>query len=170
MATLMTDLDGIARLAETRAAENEDFKDYLCTGDTEEVDAWVQELNAAISPQIDCTACGNCCRVALVRVAPEERSIFARHFNLTEAEAAERYLSEGLSGDTLMNISPCVFLCGNRCGVYEDRFAVCRDFPYLHQPAFTKRLFNVLSHYGSCPIIYNVIEALKLRSGFIRGT
>jgi hypothetical protein len=50
--------------------------------------------------------------------------------------------------------------------VYEDRFAGCREFPALHLPFFTKRLFTVMMHYSRCPIIFNVVEKLKMKTGF----
>ena len=60
-----------------------------------------------------------------------------------------------------MNKIPCHFLHENKCTVYEARPTECREFPGLHKPGFIKRSFATFMHYGRCPIIFNVIEALK---------
>jgi hypothetical protein len=62
---------------------------------------------------------------------------------------------------------PCHFLNNNKCTVYDYRFAGCREFPALHLPNFTKRLFTTFMHYDRCPIIYNVVEGLKKETGFM---
>ncbi|MFK5088425.1 YkgJ family cysteine cluster protein, partial [Klebsiella pneumoniae] len=67
----------------------------------------------------------------------------------------------------VINKVPCHFLSDNQCTVYEHRFAGCREFPALHLPKFFKRLFTVFMHYERCPIIFNVVEALKQKTKFI---
>ena len=62
----------------------------------------------------------------------------------------------------LMNAIPCTFLKEEKCTVYAHRFAGCREFPAMHLPNFNKRLFTTFMHYSRCPIIYNVIEGLKI--------
>lgn len=126
----------------------------------------VHRLNDEISPKIDCTLCGNCCKSLMVGIKPEERIFFAEHFQLSNEEAAEKYLATGINGDTIMSNMPCVFLKENSCTIYEDRFSDCREFPHLHQDGFVNRLFSVLSSYGMCPIVFNVVEAMKTELGF----
>jgi len=36
----------------------------------------------------------------------------------------------------------------------------------LHKDNFTDRLFGTLMYYAMCPIIFNVVEELKMQSGF----
>jgi uncharacterized protein len=164
---LQTDLTVIASLAEEREEENYQFRIFLKNRDGQQVDDMVHQLNDAIAPQIDCTQCGNCCKTLMIGIAPEERPFFAQHFNLSPADAEAQYLTQSMDGDTIMANMPCVFLCDNKCTVYEQRFADCRNFPNLHQPGFVHRLFSMVMHYGTCPIIHNVMEALKVRTGFV---
>ena len=56
---------------------------------------------------------------------------------------------------------PCHFLQGTKCSIYEKRFEGCREFPHLDRANFTQRLFGTMMYYGTCPIIFNVIELLK---------
>ena len=150
----------MAILAEERAVENDRFGSYLKTLPNEEVDRMVAGLKEAIAPQIDCTACGNCCKSLMINVTDEEADALSTHLNKTRKEFDDRYLEK--SGTTmLMNAIPCTFLDDNKCTVYEHRFAGCREFPAMHLPDFNKRLFTTFMHYARCPIIFNVVEGLK---------
>ena len=102
----------------------------------------------------------------MINVIDEEADKLATHLNQTRPEFDEQYLEKG-SSMMLINTMPCHFLADNKCTVYDYRFAGCREFPALHLPNFTKRLFTTFMHYDRCPIIYNVIEQLKLTTGFI---
>jgi Fe-S-cluster containining protein len=66
----------------------------------------------------------------------------------------------------IMNAIPCRFLEELSCTIYTVRFAGCREFPALHLPGFTARYFTTRMHYGRCPIIFNVLEALKKELSF----
>jgi uncharacterized protein len=163
---LQTDLSTIAALAEQREDEHYAFRSFLKMQDETEIDSIVHELNETISPEIDCTQCGNCCKSLMISITPPERSFFASHFNLPQQEANEKYLTQSAGGDTIMNTMPCIFLAENKCTVYEQRFTDCREFPHLHKPGFTSRMFSTIMYYGKCPIVFNVVEALKTRIGF----
>jgi uncharacterized protein len=167
LASLQTDLTVIASLAAEKEEEHYQFRSFLKNRDGGQIDAMVHQLNDAIAPQIDCTQCGNCCKTLMIGIAPEERPFFAKHFNLAQADAEAQYLTQSTNGDTIMANMPCVFLCQNKCTVYEQRFADCRNFPNLHQPGFVQRMFSMVMHYGTCPIIHNVMEALKIETGFL---
>jgi hypothetical protein len=59
---VITDLSTIARNAATNEEENFRFQQLLRNEDDNSIDSLVLALNESISPEIDCTACGNCCR------------------------------------------------------------------------------------------------------------
>lgn len=160
-------LTTIAALAIEREAENESFKSFLQSQDGDVVDALVQELDALITPQIDCTACGNCCRQLMINVDAENLGRLATHLDRTEEDVIAEYIETSANRSMMvMNTIPCHFLKNNCCTVYEYRFEDCRVFPGLHLPQFNKRLFSMLSHYGRCPIIFNVLEEMKVRMAF----
>jgi len=166
LSPLQTNLTVIAALAEEREEENYQFRLFLKQQDAQQIDDVVHRLNDTIAPQIDCTQCGNCCKTLMITITPDERPFFAKHFKLSPEEAATQYLTQSMEGNTIMSNMPCVFLSDKKCTVYNDRFTDCRNFPNLHQPGFVQRLFSMVMHYGSCPIIYNVMEALKDEVGF----
>lgn len=161
-----TDLDRISALAAEKETENRYFTAFLTTQDTLRTDALVTRLDQSITPQIDCTQCGNCCKSLMIVVNDEEADTLSAHLHQDRDGFDRNYLEKGSNGMMVINRIPCHFLSDNRCSVYEHRFAGCREFPALHIPGFTKRLFTVFMHYDRCPIIFNVVEAMKKEMQF----
>jgi len=164
--SLQTDLSILPRLAEEKQAENDHFRSYLQQQDSEQVDEWVQLLDKEITPSIDCTICGNCCKTLMINVSEEEANDLSAHLHQSRETFDEQYIEKGGHGMMLINTIPCHFLHDNKCTVYQHRFAGCREFPGLHLPGINQRLFTIFMHYDRCPIIYNVVEELKTVSGF----
>jgi uncharacterized protein len=77
-----------------------------------------------------------------------------------------QYVEKGGHELMIINSIPCHFLSNNKCTIYENRFAGCKEFPALHLPHFNQRLFTVMMHYDRCPIIFNVMEELKKTTHF----
>jgi Fe-S-cluster containining protein len=164
---IVTQLAAIAASAQEKEPENQAFIAFLRSQEPAGVDLLVQELDATITPQIDCTSCGNCCRSLMINITPTEITRLAAHLDRSEADITEQYIETGANNTHMvMNTIPCHFLANNSCSIYEQRFAECREFPGLHRPQFTSRLFAMFMHYGRCPIIYNVLEEMKGRLAF----
>ncbi len=163
---IITSLDFISEHAEANADENVEFRAFLKQQPEELVDAIVHGLNEEISPQIDCTSCGNCCRSFMINVTEEEAANVAAATNNSVNSFKEKYIEQSAGGQMIINTIPCHFLEGNICTVYTNRFSECREFPHLHKDHVQQRLFGLLMYYGKCPIIYNVIEQTKMQSGF----
>jgi uncharacterized protein len=159
-------LDVIEQAALDKEEENFHFKQFLSRQDADMIDASVHALNEVISAQVDCTSCGNCCQSLMINVTEPESEALAAHLALPVTDFKEKYIETSLQGDMIVNTIPCHFLNNRRCTVYEYRFAECRNFPGLHQPDFNGRLFSTFMHYGRCPIIYNVVEELKVTLDF----
>lgn len=166
---IITQLSAIALAAEEKEAENEAFRTFLCSQESADIDELVQELDTTITPQIDCTSCGNCCRSLMINVTPAEVTRLAAHLGRSEADIKDQYIETGANNSLMiMNAIPCHFLTGNCCSIYEQRFTECREFPGLSRAGFTHRLFAMMMHYGRCLIVYNVLEAMKDRLAFKR--
>lgn len=164
---MITDLSEIARLSERNRDRNMEFRTFLkCSSrwaDGKRLDALVHEILAQVTAAIDCTACANCCREKGVAVEAEEIERLARHMGISAQEFEERHVAID-AGEKFMPETPCPFLDGNLCTVYEDRPAVCREFPHLHKEGFRQRLFGVVDNSATCPIVFNVLEELKRRT------
>ena len=102
----------------------------------------------------------------MINVTAEEASQLSSTLGMDESQFKQEYLEESMEGQLIINQVPCHFLEGNICSIYENRFNECREFPHLHKKGFQNRLFGTLMHYGTCPIVFNSIEALKTVSGF----
>ncbi|WP_133472658.1 YkgJ family cysteine cluster protein [Sediminibacterium goheungense] len=144
-----------------REAENDLFAHNVKEMDPLVIDQMVHKLNQDISPRIDCTVCGNCCKTLLINVEEGEANRLTNHLALSRTDFDHQYLEKGSNGMMIMNAIPCSFLTEKKCSVYEFRFDGCREFPAMHLPGFSKRLFTTLMHYGRCPIIFNIVEAMK---------
>ncbi|MBS1626995.1 MAG: YkgJ family cysteine cluster protein [Bacteroidetes bacterium] len=157
---MLTDLHIIQQQAADKENENDLFQSFLKEQNAETIDKIVHQLNKKISTQIDCTTCGNCCKTLMINVTDEEANNLANKLNQPRKIFDENYLEKSTQL-MVINKMPCHFLHNNICTVYENRFAGCKEFPALHLPNFIKRLFTVFMHYERCPIIFNVVEALK---------
>lgn len=156
----------IQQAADEKEEENIRFAAFLKQQNEEQVDEKVHQLNAIVEKEIDCTTCGNCCKTLMINVTDEEATRAAARLAINREDFDKKYLEKGSHGMMLINSIPCHFLHESKCTIYEDRFEGCREFPALHLPSFTKRLFTVMMHYNRCPIIFNVVEQLKSETGF----
>jgi uncharacterized protein len=161
-----TNLEQLIFFAKNKQDENKAFQTHLQNLESTEIDNSVMQLNDLITPQIDCTKCGNCCRSLMINVSEQEANQVADHLKLTRLEFDNRYIEKGFGNDMILNTIPCHFLSESSCTIYSNRFNGCREFPALHIPGFNKRLFTIFMHYDRCPIIYNVVEHLKIAVAF----
>jgi uncharacterized protein len=163
----ITNLLIIASQEKLNHDENLRFRAYLKGwDDPNEIDEMVWKLNNKISAQIDCTKCGNCCKTFMIEVETHECKKVSNALQMAEEEFKKKYLEISDGGKMLISTIPCHFLSENKCTIYENRFEPCSDFPNLDKPHFISRTFSMLMSYGICPIVYNVMEELKLETKF----
>lgn len=162
-----THLPTIHAEAALREKEHDAFSTFLKTKNEAQVDAAVHALAASYEALIDCTACGNCCRSLMINVSSDEADALSDHLSMQRSDFDQTFLEKGMGDTMLMNTIPCHFLIENRCSVYAHRFAGCKEFPGLHLPGVSNRLFSIFMHYGRCPIVFNVLNALKTQTGFV---
>lgn len=166
MLPLTTNLLDIKNSALNKEAENDAFRLFLKTQNPLAIDAIVHQLNATITPQINCMECGNCCKSLMINVTPIEAEKVANTMQISVENFKEKYIEESQGGALVIHQVPCSFLQNNACTIYDDRFTECREFPHLHKPNFINRLFGTFYNYGICPIVFNVIEGLKSKLNF----
>jgi len=159
-----TDIANIEKLSQQRESENWDFRCFLKGSDlsVSKIDSIVKELYREVSAQIDCTKCGNCCKVIQPILAEADIAKLAAHLKQTVTEFKSSFLTEDEDGDGFVfNVKPCPFLANNHCTVYEHRPQVCRSYPHLHKKDFVFRVNQAFSNCSVCPIVFNVYEGLK---------
>ena len=160
---LQTDPKVVVKLAGEREDANWRFRSFLKGIDLEieELDAIVHRHYEDVVRQIDCCACGNCCRKILPTLENADVSRLATGLETTPDEIIAQYLTRDEDGDLTFNHCPCPFLVGNRCRVYEHRPDTCRSYPHLQKEEFVFRLAQAVSNCSICPISFNVYERLK---------
>jgi uncharacterized protein len=163
MMELESDPDTVKRLAEEREDENWTFRTFLKGIDLEieELDAIVHRHYEDVARQIDCCACGNCCREVTPIFSEEDVLRLATGLGMSTGEFVERFLIKDKDGDMILRNSPCPFHAGNLCTVYDHRPDDCRSFPHLHKEEFVFRLMQAVQNCSVCPIVFNVFERLK---------
>ena len=160
--------------AEAGVQENFRFRDFLkhhTRLSSKAVDQLVFEIAAGVWKRTDCTTCGNCCVVTSPTLTEAEVKRLAQRLGITDSAFESKYL-QPTNGEAdepwIMRERPCPFLKDNRCSVYEDRPASCRNYPYLDSPHFTARTLGMIGRLSECPAVAEVWENLKRSTGFRR--
>lgn len=135
---------------------------HLKAFSSKEVDEIFLPLAAAVTSQVDCTQCGNCCRHLEPGISEEEAGRLALQKGMPESAFRREFTCREPGSDTLyLNTLPCTFFDGRLCTIYENRPHSCRDFPHLSRGNIKFRIRSILHNYSLCPIVYNAVEALK---------
>lgn len=160
-----TDIRKIEQQARLKEDENWRFRCYLKASDlsASRIDTLVKKLYQEVSAQIDCTSCGNCCRVMLPLLTGADIKRLAAHLGLTVKQFRDDFIKVGSDQGTgpEFNATPCPFLRDNICSVYDCRPRDCRSYPHLHKKDFVFRMNQAYGNCSVCPIVFNVYEGLK---------
>jgi len=162
---LVTDPQETERLAEKREDENWAFRNWIKVEfgfDDERLMSVVNELTEAITAQIDCTECANCCRVTATRLEEEDVERLAEALDMSIPAFQDAYLEfvEEAGGHWKLP-APCPLLEGNLCRVYEARPVNCRAYPHLLHKDFRAHSISRIHSTFTCPIVFNVVEEMK---------
>jgi Fe-S-cluster containining protein len=163
MLPIEMDLAKIERLAIQRENENFDFRMFLKSLDSKDVDKIVHRLHREVTHRIDCLECGNCCNSLVPKVREEEIIYLAGLDNITVEEYTMEHLDEDkYEASLFLKATPCRYLNGKACTIYENRPKECREYPYTHRRGFVFRTLNIIANYAICPIVFNIMENLKI--------
>jgi Fe-S-cluster containining protein len=166
---VLTDLVQIRLLGEKKRDENLRFRRFMKSHDHS--DRILRRIAQGIEEQIDCTQCGNCCRVATAVVTERDAERLARFLRISPARFLSEYTVEDPEEGRILRRSPesgCVFLEGTACLVYDARPDACQRFPHVVRGAgsIASRMWQFVDRASYCPIVYNSLEAFKEELGF----
>ena len=160
-----TDIQRITSLAKIKEDENWRFRTFLKSADLSirKLDSIVREHYEFVAERIDCCTCANCCAVMRPVLSTRDIGRMAGHLQISRKAFISDYLkaADDEPGYVFCR-RPCPFLQEKRCVLYDARPEVCRSFPNLHKREFVFRLIQVVENCSVCPIVYNVMEGLKL--------
>jgi Fe-S-cluster containining protein len=167
---VVTDLVQIRELGASKEAENQRFRRYL-SAHHHPIEAF-QAIARDIEPQIDCTACANCCRYSIVAVDRNDIARIAQHLGMPAADVESLYTMPDPESPGRMILrstaDACVFLDGTLCMIYEARPVTCREFPHVGvgEHSLGARFSSVCRWTSLCPILYNAVERYKHLLGY----
>ncbi|MBN1950737.1 MAG: YkgJ family cysteine cluster protein [Bacteroidales bacterium] len=167
---MIIDITEIEKLARKRRSENLRFIAFLKEKNKRYIDHLVMELNKYFSAEISCTACGHCCTKLRPILAESDIDQLVKVTKMTRSKFKKEYIEMDEEGDMLFKNLPCSFLKNNKCTIYHYRPEDCQEYPNLHKIDFVERIFGIMENYSICPIVFNVIEALKDRLDFKSGS
>lgn len=164
---LETDLSIIAGKASLSRNDDEAFRYYIELDERTDdaLDSFVATVATPVIEAIDCTDCANCCRNLDVFLTEADAARLANGINVTitelETTVIDRNVAQASDEWGVFQQKPCQFLVGKLCGVYDHRPESCRIYP-VFVPDFRWMLEDLFEGIGLCPIIYNVVEHLKI--------
>lgn len=160
---LETEPKAIMKLAADREEDNWRFRSFLkgIDLDDEYLDAMVHKHYKAVSDQIDCTSCANCCRELQLVLTHDDVVRLASGLKISKDELIDHYLATDDDGKLTFNTQPCPLLKDNLCSAYDFRPEDCRSYPHLHKNGFVFHLLQAVNNCFVCPIVFNVFERLK---------
>lgn len=163
------DLNIIKKDSEIKENENLKFRSFLKGKDSKSIDKIVHRLYENVLDFVDCSECGNCCIELETSFHENEIERLCEFLKIDKDKFINQYTKTDLLSEPetfLLNSKPCQFLENKKCTIYSHRPEDCNSYPYLHKNNFNSRLLGVIENYRICPIVFNVIELLKLELNF----
>jgi uncharacterized protein len=167
MIHLEIDTDKISQISKKKENENYRFRTFLKGQHDAKVDKLVHRINKEVEAQIDCTLCGNCCKILRPSVTDKEIDTLAKIDDLSREAFIEKFTErEAFESQPYLKDTPCKYLLGKKCSVYDSRPGDCKSFPHIHKSSFNSRTLSMIEYHAICPIVFNVLERLKAEFRF----
>lgn len=133
---------------------DERFLEMIRNVKSSELDTISQPIVEKVYQSYDCSSCGRCCSVLNPPFTQEDSAKMAVRISMTIDEFESTYLADvGNEHMKVMNCTPCAFLEGTLCKVYESRPDSCADYPHLRHKGIKYRIRSVLKNKNVCPMV-----------------
>jgi Fe-S-cluster containining protein len=151
--------------------QNYKFRTFLKNrADSDELDAQFLFFLNVLFAGYDSFYCSNCCKTYGIILDNDEVKRIAAFLELTESDFSTQYLTNADADDEKpykFKEKPCSFLGdGGRCRIQDCKPDVCTGYPYTDQPDRLSSMYGVLEHAEVCPIVFEILERLKVMYGF----
>ena len=147
--------------------ENYEFRAFLKNhADEDELDAHFLSLHKELFENYDCCKCANCCKEYNISFDGTDVARISAFLGIGEKDFIAKHLNDADSDDEkpyVTKVKPCPFLCDDgRCEIQDCKPISCREFPYTDQPERLWSLLGVLSNAEVCPVVFEILERLKV--------
>lgn len=127
-----------------------------------DLDKTIASIHQEIFDKTDCLACANCCKTTSPIFRNKDIDRISAHLHLKPAKFIEKYLHVDEDGHYVLNIAPCPFLLDdNRCDIYVQRPAACREYPHTNRKRFYQIVDLTVKNAEICPAVETILEKLE---------
>ena len=163
----MTSPNKVKAKAQKLEEENYEFRAFLKNhADEDELDAYFLSLHKELFANYDCCKCANCCKEYPISFDATDIARISAFLGIGEKDFIAKYLKNADSADEKPHktkVKPCPFLCDDgSCEVQGCKPVTCREYPYTDQPKRIWSLYNVIFNAEVCPVVFEVLERLKV--------
>ncbi|MCD7937136.1 MAG: YkgJ family cysteine cluster protein [Tannerellaceae bacterium] len=156
------DLTSLPERAKKTEKETRQFFKSIKKNRLRELDDVIHALHEEVFDDMDCLACGNCCRSLGPRLTDRDIEKMASVLRLKPHEVVNKYLRIDEDKDYVFKEMPCPFLCSdNYCSIYENRPKACREYPHTDRKKFFQIHTLTIKNAETCPAVFKILEQLK---------
>ena len=157
------DLEKLPKQAEQVKKENKKYFANLKRRTPKNLDYVMQELHDETFEEIDCLACGNCCKTTSPIFTEKDIERISKHLKMKVADFIQSYLQRDEDDFMVLKSSPCTFLdeSDNTCFIYDVRPKACAEYPHTNRKKFIQITDLTLANTSICPATFAIIEKLK---------
>ncbi len=140
------------------------LRSFLKSRDSDEVDRLVNNMHEELFAQVDCILCSNCCKKIVPVLNEKDIARISKFLGFSISQFKKTYLRKH-AGKWSMKNTPCPFLTPEGCSIYDVRPETCKEYPYTGKKEIVSRLFNLIDNCKICPVVFEIIQRLKVIYG-----
>lgn len=152
------------RDSERASRSNKSFYRKLAERPPRDLDDIFQEAHEEVFLETDCLRCANCCKTTSPVFYDRDIDRAAKALRLRPGDFITRYLRIDEEQDYVLKSAPCPFLGqDNRCSIYSDRPAACREYPHTNRKRIAQILPLTYRNTMVCPAVLRITELVRAR-------
>lgn len=139
---------------------------WLRKNKPKDMDRVMAEIYSRTEEEIDCLACGNCCRNVGPLLRDRDIKNLAKLWKMSVSGVKKRWLRVDEEDDYVFRNMPCPFLEeDNRCMIYKDHPGACQDYPHLTTGKLRSWLKATEENTRHCPRVYLAVQRIGAHYG-----